>query len=738
MALAVACSGEEQDAPGLYLDLDTDLAIPLSVNEVGLFVTQLRDGARTSLVSARERPLYDEATGSYRVKFAASLAVQADPDNPDDRVQVRFVGFRADGTASVMREARVAVPSDKRQRLRVPLLFVNEGSVIETGTSTTPQGGLQLQQAETDDPFLRYRTARCGDEQTLGDDGQCRSIDVDASELLPEGSSPPACFSVANCFGGPRGAREVPLRACRAVVPPIEGDTRGDRITVGLPHARGYATGGATLVQPLSTALYRFDPVERSVTLLGPACERAEQNANSSLWLSVKCAPLEPSTPVCAPWQLISTEQAPDNGGFAGDPPPPSDADADATFDDASDAADGDASVVDASDAGDGGDGGAQEFTRELTFDSQLSLRAFVADADGRLIAFTSDSSNANLWYANGGQGSVTALSLTLPAAFQSTSERPALELGGGNPASVYLFHAPEVDSPNGAEPFVLKPNDAGSYDIQPVLFGTDPGTCTAAANSAFTVGTHAGRTVAGYDGQGGFLFGGTTAAPDRPDCFVGAASGYEISDERPYRGASAFGAWRTPLGHSTDLLSVTLDPITDATITFTDDYPMTLGATYQQSIVDLGSEVVVVLKDQDAWTHLFTLAPNPNVEPEQPQFLVTSAHSQPGLTNREVFAGHGIVCARFTVDGGAPDSVRCFQRGGAGFVEVLSVSGLDGDDPHLYGDTNYLYYGRLCGSNIGPAEAGKRLQVRAIPWAQVPDFDVATFDQTCPSTALE
>ena len=167
----------------------TDMTFPLTVKVVGLYIDQITDGRRTSLLS-REVPTSSTTTEST-VSLPSNLAIQNDGDA--SQVHVRVVAY-GDGMVPIaMREARATVSSVRLDGMPLPMLWMNTGDVV----SVTPGG----------DPMVALQSAACGAEQTLGDDGACVSIDTTLQPYEPTtsvevaaGECNPSCFGRERVF----------------------------------------------------------------------------------------------------------------------------------------------------------------------------------------------------------------------------------------------------------------------------------------------------------------------------------------------------------------------------------------------------------------------------------------------------------------------------------------------------------------------------------------------------------
>ncbi|RYZ67498.1 MAG: hypothetical protein EOP08_02635, partial [Proteobacteria bacterium] len=78
-AMAVAC-GEEKPGSGLVLVLDSDLSIPDSVDEVGLYVEHVVDDRHTLILAQEAKPLYDPDAKRFTLPFTQTFTIEAGLD----------------------------------------------------------------------------------------------------------------------------------------------------------------------------------------------------------------------------------------------------------------------------------------------------------------------------------------------------------------------------------------------------------------------------------------------------------------------------------------------------------------------------------------------------------------------------------------------------------------------------------------------------------------------------------
>lgn len=711
--LAIACSEDETPSAGVLLVLDTDMTVPDAVAEVGLYVEHVHAGQRRLVVAQEAKPLYNEATKTYDVKFAATFTVQAGLEvDASDRIRTRFIAFGRDGAVLGMREARTAVPSKEFRQLRLPVLFVNQGTISDSKATLSvrsSQVGLrQAQPGGDNDPFTRFRQEGCGEEQTRGDDGQCVSIDIPL-ESLPEGTALepiPACLDVPSCFGGD-GVRDFDLSAdCTFTLP--AGSTN---VAIALHDEHGYPVGttaGAAKLQPVDKTLYTQNG--SSVRLVPALCERAKAAKISRVAASPKCAPKEPKAPICADWRSETAQ--------------PFGADGDAGF--VTQVEDSGVDVVDASDAGDT-DADSEPpprvaFEREIALPAAVPLdrmASFAARNDGMAWLMLA-SWNGGPYVGRTklpGNDDDAELDRILGGPNESPSNIGALELG----ANSTLYYLPGESSQ--LKPKVLV-DPRTSFDE--VKLGAS---CSASLDpdGFFTIGTHAGETVAAY---GGFANASSQTCalsfdrskPGSPECFTNETEVLDAGSPGVVmgRGSTFGGAFRIPvsyvdtlLGYAPPRVPATLPtpfgPVSDDQ----DNYvtPQSLLALDDTRAVLIGKTMV---DGETPFAHFFHVKLTSGEPVLGPSFFPPV----PGAPTREVFGARGVVCARLVESWGDLASITCMRYDGVNAVR-FALANVEGySDLHVYGDDDYMYLAKTCWNDA--ASVYDRVKLTATPWDQV------------------
>ena len=220
-ALVSGC-GKSTTSPGLMLSFSSDMSVPKDVSAVGLYI---RSKSGTVLYNSVVEAEVD-ATGRRTVRFPSTFAVLSNGSAASVRVQLIAYGPKtANRKALVMRDTTAGVPTDRLGLLRMPLLWINQGSVVSK-TGVTPTSASTTLSALSQDPITgRVSTladeakapipdtgypGACEEGQTyMG--GQCRSSDLVTVEDFTEESNPDnpkgTCFSVEKCFAEPTQLR---------------------------------------------------------------------------------------------------------------------------------------------------------------------------------------------------------------------------------------------------------------------------------------------------------------------------------------------------------------------------------------------------------------------------------------------------------------------------------------------------------------------------------------------------
>lgn len=724
--LALGCKSE--NASGVVLVLDTDMTVPDSIDEVGLYLDHEQDGRHSVVLAQRAKPIYDPETGTYSVRFAATLGISSGESKSADRLRSRFVAFAADGAVVAMREARTTLPSTGVKQLRLPLLFVNAGRVQDTQAGLVAPAGSNVDFLEigTDpraNPFTRFRHPECADEQTLNDLGVCEGIDVAVESLPdyaePEEGLPIACLSPVACFGETRGVRSVPLSAtCTASVP----EAAANQVAVAVRTRRGYAIGGAqsVFVQPVDRTLYQY--AAGTLTLEPALCAQVQREGLNEVLVSVKCAPKEPGTPICGAWRAgEAAPLAPTTEGFVDDGPAP--------HSDAGDGSDGDGPLpdVDAPDS-------APSYRAIEAFD--VALERVNEESYDALVTFAATHEGADrapsVWAVVGGtQGGEPASHIryaapqagvrTITGAESSMPMLPSdarLELGQGS--HVYVL-APS-NSDEYPQRYVLAP---GSNELTPLQYIDETGAPQYdEIRSELAVGVLAQQTLAVHKSN---RVGQPLFVARRPTTAVGDVLDYaaplldaNVGEERPltsFGRGSLFGSgfFIPPPGFGGSLLRVMSAPEALTVVPFTLPASAMLETYTARSFVSVDPQhaVAVSVGNFDGGTALHHVVQDDGGLP----VVTGNALLENGLRiTDEAYGGHGVFCARANDSQGVFAQIFCSRLGAAGF-ESFTLTGDNEPNLHVFGDADYIYVAKLC-LQYEPVSAA-HLRVLAAPWVE-------------------
>lgn len=693
----MACSSEEHPKAGILLGLDTQLTVPREIKRVGLYIEHSHEGRREVVVSQETETTCDAERCS--VTFMATFAIQSGLEaDQSDRIRSRFVGFGENGAPIAMREARTAVPTRDVRKLRLPLLFINAGRVEDTqAPGVAPSADAVGLRAETSaNAFERFRTIGCGPEQTLGDDGECTSIDIPL-ESLPAGETfekPAACFDAAICFGGENGVRELPVgQDCNVHLPASDGA----EVAVGIRADSGYATGNAdgAAVHPLDQELYDYDAREHVVFLKHAACVAAQNQPRQTVLVSVRCAPKPAAIPTCAPWQEVAVPApaAHPEASFVGDPPTLPDAGPDAVVDSGPDAPEPPAN-----------------FVRTIPVTETTVVKAFAARADGKAW-FLVDGASSSIRVAPAGRDSGVE-----PARIEhSLPDITGYFELGANQERAYLV--PGFGGSNA--PFVVR-ESGPTPGLDPLHF--DDCNAPAPTLGRITIGTLNGKTVAVYGGTPEDNSVGAVVDANDPACFVNPTQFNETPTLSGfYRGAALGNRFRVPGGATEQVLSfapasANLDLVPGI------PYPPPAGSlVYLQSLVATSPLGGILIAKTQAASVLTALFYDVTLD-DQNQTVVASAprRDYPGeIASREVFGAQGVVCGRFTYTNGTQYSgVHCLRLGATQAEDQdMDISQSDElGDIHVYGDEQNLYLAKLCWQDSSPIH----VKVVTKPWSAV------------------
>jgi hypothetical protein len=328
----LSCSAPGKGA--LILAISTDMQTPKDVDVISVYVET--DSQPKFDYLARVLP-----DGS--VSLPSTLAV-VEPDKLGAQVRIRVIAFQ-EQKARVLRDVLTTVPHQRTSLLRLPLDFLDDGSV--TGTlpvqylpvspthpNGAPDGDTLFQPADPVPTDPGYMQARCDftmQQTSIG--GQCQDMHVDSS-TLPEytdalvygdGGSmlSPACFDVPTCFAG-AVAVQVTMSGAGCSFP-LPQKANASNLNVALAtQGTGTPVGGQNLVPLESDTGEGFTVQGQTVTLVPGVCTKL-QSAGTSLVVATSgaCAAKTEATPVCEPNSTLDAGMVTADSGSSDSSTPP-------------------------------------------------------------------------------------------------------------------------------------------------------------------------------------------------------------------------------------------------------------------------------------------------------------------------------------------------------------------------------------------------------------------------------
>jgi hypothetical protein len=318
LSLGLACSGEQLPyAGGLMVALQTDLAAPKDIAAVGLYITS--DG----------KPIFGDTRNvapNGEVKFPATLAVLADADRPRAVLKIRAVAFKPDGDIRVLRDVITTIPKGRTALLRMPLLWINEGS--GTGNRSQLLGSANIRPRDvTADGFSRL-TSACPDGQTFIE-GECADARVDG-DALPDyvdadvfgggnaAGTGGTCYDVLGCFAG---ATPLALDSATCIGTVTGTDDPNLSLAVALPAAAdtGECGDGRCLV-PLDKGT-GWKVAGAGVEFPRALCRKIADGRATGVVVSRACPTKDSRTPSCGPASSVTVSSSAGPAGDAGSNP---------------------------------------------------------------------------------------------------------------------------------------------------------------------------------------------------------------------------------------------------------------------------------------------------------------------------------------------------------------------------------------------------------------------------------
>lgn len=311
VGLGVACSGETLPPEGaLMLSVQTDLAAPKDVAAIGLYITS--DG----------RPIFSDTRDvapNGEVRFPATLAVLADPNRPGAVVKIRAIAFKDSGDVRVLRDIITTVPKGRTALLRVPLLWINEGS----GTGNRQGSGVGTKAGTIrprDGEWFTLVQSACPEGQTFLE-GECGDANVDSS-TLPDYQERDVfgggdakgnggrCFDVLGCFAAGSSVT-LDTATCSAPAPGVDPNDPNLSFAVSLPAAAGTGEcSGGTCLVPLDKGV-GWRAAGAGITFPRAICTRITNGAALGIVRTTSCAAKDAGTPSCGPASSVTTPSSP-------------------------------------------------------------------------------------------------------------------------------------------------------------------------------------------------------------------------------------------------------------------------------------------------------------------------------------------------------------------------------------------------------------------------------------------
>ncbi|MBI3205935.1 MAG: hypothetical protein HYZ29_30645 [Myxococcales bacterium] len=280
---ALGCSKTEEEPGRMVLSLYADMAIPKDVDSIQIEV--LSDGALRPPTDA-----FKIGPGGHLLP--ATLALVGN-DDPTTTATVTVWSF-SNGVPRTLRRVVTQVPPARLSLLRVPIQWLCEGNVKDTGgvpISKCPEGescvaGKCVE--DTDNPLPGYGTGDVfgGGDGTDASTGTC----FDTVTCLDQG------FDVA-----------VKTSDCSIALP--SGDP--EKINLGLVTELGDAgiCGRKDCYVPLDKSeLFGWYVAGSRIMLPGEACKRITEGSVTAVRLATgPCASKQIEIPTCGPWSSVGT-----------------------------------------------------------------------------------------------------------------------------------------------------------------------------------------------------------------------------------------------------------------------------------------------------------------------------------------------------------------------------------------------------------------------------------------------
>lgn len=310
---------------GLFLAVTTDMRAPKDVNVISVAI-QINNEVKYNFVG--------RVTPEGEVLLPATLAI-AEPDDPAAAIRIRVIAFK-DTAPRVLRDVTTTSPRAGRiALLRMPLLFVNDGSA----RGALPEANVPLKQqtfggalplspqtlkpaAEPFNPFGAEVFSACSELDETMIDGECRSAVVDSSKL-PDyhdelvSPSDGRCFDPKACIVNWRDA-EVDLDACKAPKNGAVTNVTFVTSSTGDCDAQGRCLVPVDRVDPLDEQASGWHEEGDAIVLSKGICKKLRAGVELGFVGDLSCPTKDGTRPVCVGPTNPAIEDAGSDSGDAG------------------------------------------------------------------------------------------------------------------------------------------------------------------------------------------------------------------------------------------------------------------------------------------------------------------------------------------------------------------------------------------------------------------------------------
>lgn len=323
-SISFACTAPSKGA--LILAISTDMQAPKDIDVVSLYIET--NGVVKFDYMGRVLP-------NGTVSLPSTLAL-VEPDELNAQVHIRVTAFQtqSDGSAKarVLRDVLTTIPHERTALLRLPLDFLDDGSV--TGTlpamyvpdpaNGVPEGDTTYGPTDPVSSDPGYLTPACDydSQQLTSVAGSCVSANFDSSqapvyadnEVFGDGGTAtvPACFAVANCFQQKTVQQNIAMASDGSCNFPIAAGENGQDWNCALATTDGTGTCIGQNGLPPCLVPLESDPGEGftivpgqqdqmgQVTMVPGVCKKLM--AGAQLYLDKSSCPTKvEAAPVCQP-----------------------------------------------------------------------------------------------------------------------------------------------------------------------------------------------------------------------------------------------------------------------------------------------------------------------------------------------------------------------------------------------------------------------------------------------------